>query len=351
MTLTEADLAVITAAPIIANTDELTRPDWLALRRTGLGGSDAAAALGITSYSSSYKLWTEKTSTIPDDDESVLAMRRGQHAEEFILREAAAAEPHLHVDRAPYMLRHPDHPELLANVDGLAVHDHRRGRGIFEAKNVNSYAAKDWADGPPIYYEAQVFHYMAVLGLDWAVVAADTQQYDDLPTYFIERDDAFIEQLVAREVEWWERHVVDGHEPTADGSKPTTDLLKLIEARQGVTRQLDPDEQADVEAMYLQLAHDTAVAKDAEQAVDTAKNRVRQLMGEATELVDADGRTWATWRQAKDKQTVDHRAAVHDAALALGVTVDELLASHSTTKPGARTLRTAPGLTLIAKET
>ena len=33
---------------------------WLEMRRTGFGGSDAAAALGLNRYSSPYKLFCEK---------------------------------------------------------------------------------------------------------------------------------------------------------------------------------------------------------------------------------------------------------------------------------------------------
>jgi len=39
---------------------------WLEMRRTGLGGSDAAAALGLNRYSSPYKLFCEKLGLVPD---------------------------------------------------------------------------------------------------------------------------------------------------------------------------------------------------------------------------------------------------------------------------------------------
>ena len=59
--LTERDIAVITSAPVIARTDELTRAEWLQLRHSGLGGSDAAAVLGLSKWTSSYGLWLNKT--------------------------------------------------------------------------------------------------------------------------------------------------------------------------------------------------------------------------------------------------------------------------------------------------
>jgi len=39
---------------------------WLEMRRTGFGGSDAAAAIGLNRYSSPYKLFCEKLGLVPD---------------------------------------------------------------------------------------------------------------------------------------------------------------------------------------------------------------------------------------------------------------------------------------------
>lgn len=349
MALTEKDMAVITAAPIIGRTDELTRAEWLDLRRTGLGGSDAAAVLGISKWTSSYGLWLDKTGQAPGDDNSTLAQRRGTFLEPFILAEAAAQDPDLQIDRAPYMLRHPSHGCIFANIDGAAVHNRRLGRGGAEAKNVHPYMVKDWADGPPPYYEVQVFHYMAVLGWSWWVVVADCGG-DDLRVHYIERDEDTIEALVAAEADWWQRHIVEGVEPTADGSKATTEALALIEARTGTALVLDPDEQPEVEDLFRQLAHDKAVAEDVEASTSEAKNRLRQLMGEATELVDVDGNKLATWRPQKDKTTTAWKTAAESAALALGVPVDELAAPHTTTSPGPRVLRVDAGIKHITKE-
>ena len=348
--LTERDMAVITAAPIIANTDELTRPEWLQLRRSGLGGSDATAVLGLSKWTAGYGLWLDKTGQADDTDNSSLAMRRGHHLEPFILAEAMAADPDLHIDRAPYMMRHPEHPIMFANIDGAAVHNRRRDRGGAEAKNVHPYSARDWADGTPAYYEAQCLHYMAVTGFTWWVVAADLGG-DDLRTFYIERDDEIIEALVAAELAWWQRHVIEGEPPAVDGSKAATEALALIEARAGAVKVLDPTEAAEIEDLFRQLAHDQAVAKELDDATGLAKNTLRQLMGEATELEDTDGNRWATWRRQKDKTAVDWKATTEAAALALGVPVADLAAPHTTTSPGPRVLRTDPGIKHITKET
>lgn len=349
MTLTEADMAVITAAPVIADTRDLSRAEWLQLRKAGLGGSDAAAVLGLSRWTSSFNLWLDKTGQAPDDDNSSTRLRAGNHLESFVIAEAELATPGLHVDHAPYMLAHPDHPILFADIDGAASLDSRRRRGGFEAKTAETTMGHHWSDGVPAYYETQVFHYLAVTGWDWWIVGV-LIGFGRLEVHVVERDDEIIEALVAAELAWWQRHIIEGEPPVVDGSRAATEALALIEARAGAVRTLDPDEFADLEELYAQLAHDKAVMADASAGEDLAKNRVRQLMGEHTELADPDGRTWATWRRSKDKTVVDYQAAAERAAFALGVPLAELLDQHTTTKPGPRTLRTAPGLSIITKE-
>lgn len=45
----------------LVDTRNLSRDDWLAVRKTGIGGSDAAAAVGLSPYKSQLELWLEKT--------------------------------------------------------------------------------------------------------------------------------------------------------------------------------------------------------------------------------------------------------------------------------------------------
>lgn len=45
----------------LVKTQELSRDDWLAIRRTGIGGSDAAAAVGLNPHMSALELWLDKT--------------------------------------------------------------------------------------------------------------------------------------------------------------------------------------------------------------------------------------------------------------------------------------------------
>ena len=45
----------------LIDTRKIERADWLEVRKTGIGGSDAAAAVGLSPYKSQLELWMEKT--------------------------------------------------------------------------------------------------------------------------------------------------------------------------------------------------------------------------------------------------------------------------------------------------
>jgi len=45
----------------LVKTSDLSREDWLTVRKGGIGSSDAASAVGLNPYKSQLQLWMEKT--------------------------------------------------------------------------------------------------------------------------------------------------------------------------------------------------------------------------------------------------------------------------------------------------
>ena len=43
-------------------------PEWLTFRKTGIGGSDAAAILGMSPFKSNIEVWEEKVGLRESDD-------------------------------------------------------------------------------------------------------------------------------------------------------------------------------------------------------------------------------------------------------------------------------------------
>jgi len=54
-----------------------TRQEWLQERRKGIGGSDAAAVLGLSKWKTPYALWLKKTGQGTDDGADSAAISTG----------------------------------------------------------------------------------------------------------------------------------------------------------------------------------------------------------------------------------------------------------------------------------
>ena len=140
-------------------TGTLQREEWLRLRKSGIGGSDAGTICGLNPYSSPMKVYQDKVSeTISDEDNE--SMRQGRDLEEYVARRFMEATG-LKVRRSNMMYRSEEHPFMLADVDRLVV---GQDAGL-ECKTASAFNADKWKDGQiPAHYLVQCYHYMAVTG-------------------------------------------------------------------------------------------------------------------------------------------------------------------------------------------
>jgi predicted phage-related endonuclease len=216
------------------------RGAWLAARRSGIGGSDAAAVVACHPYQSLLSLYLDKTGRGKDDEDSQ-RLRWGRRLEGAVLDEYEfitgleivgqdVALPHVLAEVAPNvrMLRHATMPHAIGNLDGVVMAD--RGPGVVDAKTTEWWPFQGWiADGrPPLYILVQIAHYMEVAGLQWGVVAAFTGLSDPLYIYEIERDPAFGERLMEAEDTFWRRYVMRDQPPPADSSEASAKALRAL---------------------------------------------------------------------------------------------------------------------------
>ena len=125
----------------------LTHEEWLRLRKTGIGGSDAGAICGLNPYSSAIHVYNDKTDKeIHDlDNES---MRQGRDLEEYVAKRFME-ETGLKVRRSNMMYRNKENPFMIADVDRLVVGE---DAGL-ECKTASAYSEDKWKEGeiPPKY--------------------------------------------------------------------------------------------------------------------------------------------------------------------------------------------------------
>lgn len=257
----------------------MNREQWLEERTTGVGGSDAAAALGLSQYKTTYELWLEKTKQIGAEDlDEVERIQFGRIMEDIIAREYARRN-NVKVRRRNQIVRHAKYPWMLANVDRL-IDGVRRG---LECKNVDAMAFRmgSWGepgtDQVPEEYLLQCQHYMAVLDYpEWHLAACVGG--NRLEMFVIQRDAELEEMIIDGEHEFWQR--VEKHDaPEPDYAHATT--LKLLQriypGTDGSEIELDPN-----------LDHWHRVKQDADRIVSeyedvskVAKAHLMRAMGNA----------------------------------------------------------------------
>ena len=192
------------------------RAAWLNARKNHIGGSDAAACVGMNPYKNNVQLWEEKMGMVlPEDISDKEYVQYGTEAEKYLRELFALDFPEYQVlYDENNMFLNPDFPWMHASLDGELV-DQRGRHGILEIKTTNilrSMQREKWNDRIPDNYYCQILHYLAVTECDFAVLKArlKSEWNGELiireKHYFIERSEVEedIKMLVEAERRFWE---------------------------------------------------------------------------------------------------------------------------------------------------
>ena len=182
--------------------------DWSAERSKGIGGSDAAAVLGLSKYTSPLRLYKIKKGECKENLSDNVYIRKGKDLEALIRN--VYVVPYF-ADKG-YVVRHPEHilvsqrtPWLRANCDGIAIPTDIKRQTyseniIVEIKWVSEYGEANWYGeeycGIPVEYYTQVQHYMLTTGARKAVVCALFDKDWEMHYFEVPFDPVFADTLV-----------------------------------------------------------------------------------------------------------------------------------------------------------
>ena len=309
----------------LVRTQDLSRDEWLTVRRQGIGSSDAAAAVGLNPYKSQLQLWMEKTGrdgalpvVDPNDDQS--PMYWGTLLEPIVAAHYTRRSGH-RVRRVNAVLQHPEHSWMLANIDREVVG--ASDVQILECKTAGIHGARLWRDGVPEYVQLQVMHQLAVTGKQAADVAV-LLGGQELQVFRIERDDTLIAQLVALEQQFW-GYVERDQQPPADGSASADLALRCLYPRDSGTT-LDLSTDLEMSSVFSDLLAVREVITTQTALESQLKQRIQQRMGEATRAVFEIGEV--SWKRSKDGTSLDTTQLLKDHP--------EMAQTYAVTKPGNR---------------
>ena len=238
------------------------REEWKELRKQYIGGSDAAAVVGLNHFSSPYSLWAEKTGLVQELGGN-LATEVGTYLEEFVAQKFAA-ETGKKVRKCNYSMVNSLYPFAIANIDREIIGE---DAGL-EIKTTDTLNLKLFKNGEyPANYYCQCVHYMAVTGKKrWYLAVLIGNR--EFKTFTIERDQAEIDALMQAEQEFW-RHVETCTPPAVDGTKATTDAITELYDRSDNT-------EVDLSAFNASLMQ-----------YQLLRNRIKELEADAQEQLNA----------------------------------------------------------------
>ena len=201
------------------------REEWLKGRISGIGGSDASAAINRNPWRTNLELWQLKTHRIKAADISNNErVKYGQNAEEGIRRIYQAKRfGKIDVHYMPdIVLQNNADPALLYSPDGL-LQEVGSGRcGILEVKTATPIMAiqrEKWQNGNiPDNYFIQVLHGLNVTGFDFVELIAELtydEDYSQLRIYRIDRSDVIAELEYVKNgvLDFWNNYVLTDREP------------------------------------------------------------------------------------------------------------------------------------------
>lgn len=194
---------------------------WLEVRKLGIGGSDIGALLGVNKFKSPIDIWGDKIGTGKKFEGNRFTYW-GHKLEKIVAEEFTAQHSDYQVSELDVSMKRG---YALANIDRL-IHHPEKGYGILECKTTNSFNSKEWEeDTVPDTYYAQVMHYLAVTGLDYAYIACLVGG-NDYKEFYIEREEEEC-QLILRECKkFWNNYVLPQIPPPADGSDAYSEYQK-----------------------------------------------------------------------------------------------------------------------------
>ena len=305
------------------------REKWLAERKSGIGGSDAAAVLGLSPWATPVNVWLDKTGRSAPKPETP-QMKYGTYFEDYVAK-LYAEETGRAVQRFNKMLHKGC---LLGNIDRLVVPEggkiasHQgeiRTDTLLECKT----SGMDWNGEVPTYYYTQVMHY---LGLDdnlkHADVAVMYRHNLKFEVFHVERDDEVIKAMFERLIDWWNEYVVGDKMPP-----PVNEAdCKLLWARSNPGKSVEAT--AEVKEKIAQYAEAKSREKQAKSDAEEKMNAICAALGDAEVLVGANGKALVTWKSSKDSSKTDWEAVAR--SLADPEAVNAAAAKFTKVTPGSR---------------
>jgi len=254
-------------------------------RTTYMGSGDAAAACGVSKYSTPLDVYLAKRGEPSDVDN--FPIRFGTWNEPLVLAEFERDRGVTVIDRQKH-LRHPDYPHIGATVDGIA------GGAIVEAKTTSRRF-----DELPDDMMVQVQQQLAVHGLHLAFVPV-LFSGRELRVFEVEADSDIQTTILKSMDALWSR-IQDGNPPAPVNLK---DVNALFPHDFGGSLTATPE----TFEQWLQIKKVKETLSDLQDQKSVLEMALKATMGDISLLKDHEGTSLVTWKCSRGHRRFDSKA-------------------------------------------
>ena len=249
------------------------RETFLLNRKLGIGGSDVAPIMGLSSWSTPLDVYRDKISQELICEELSTDLKRGIRVEKYILQEYSESINEVIETNLPPIID-KEYPFMRGNADARIV-----GKNVLvEAKSTKTPISM-WNAGIPEYYRTQVAYY---------AMLADAERVD-IPVLFSNwqyacytywRDYEFEAQIKEAVINFWQNHIVKGIAPAPTTAEELQELYPSIYEE----KTIKADE--NIRQIVSELQEASSKRKELEKLEQKLKTHIQVYMGDAG-LLDA----------------------------------------------------------------
>lgn len=263
----------------------IDRKEFLLRRKSGIGGSDVAAIMGVSKYRTAYDVWRDKvTDEIREEQSSVLKI--ASYLEDYAAKEYEAATGRK-TRRLNVELVHDTHKFLKGNIDRQILLDRKRGMGILECKALSTYNFRNVKmHGLPADYICQMQHYfLCGNGVYlWGAFAIVNRDSGELLTFEVFPDKQFHEEEIRICVPFWTECVAKNIPPVIESA--AENKVSIAPAYTGIVTDLSDD--AELNALAAQRIENAALVDEAKALLAQTDALIAEKLGDY-EAVECKG--------------------------------------------------------------
>lgn len=278
------------------------REEWLQGRSKGIGASEAGTVLGLNPWETPYQLWRRKKGIDPPKVEN-FAMKAGHYLEDAVSK-FYADESHCQIIKAStddFTILDPDCPILRVSPDRtfwrLNAKHNDAEKSILECKTTQMTI--DPNDVPKHWF-CQLQMNLGVGeykdgALAWLTMGREFGFLD------VDFDPDFFGWMKGEIKEYWERYIIGNEIPTAT----TADDVLLKFSRHSAGKEIMATEEIIEQINRLKDIKEQSKLFEKEQK--EIEGNLKLFFEDAESIVDAGGKTLATWKSPKPSMTFDKK--------------------------------------------